>query len=63
MSTRKLSDGTDVPELDNPVTLKVYTKCPSKWMLVDLQTGERYIGHENPDAGSLHWKRLNFEDA
>ncbi len=58
MSTRTLMDGRDVPEFDKPVTLEVYTKCPQKWMLVDLQTGERYIGHEDPTVGPSHWKKV-----
>jgi hypothetical protein len=61
--TRTLLDGRDVPEKDKAVTLEVYTRCPEKWMLVDLQTGERYIGHDDPSAGPNHWKRVNFKDA
>ena len=59
MKTRILLDGQTVPELDNAVTLEVYTKCPEKWMLIDLQTGERYIGHSDQDAGPLHWKKVD----
>ena len=59
MKTRKLKDGTVVQELVNPKVLEVKTKCPEKWMLVDLETGERYIGYST--SGSLHWKRI--EDA
>lgn len=58
MKTRTLLDGNDVPDLEEPVTLEVYTKCPQKWMLIDLQTGERYIGHSDPDAGPSHWKKV-----
>ena len=56
---RKLQDGTEVPELEFPVTLEVYTKCPEKWILVDMETGERYVGHADPNAGPSHWKKLN----
>jgi len=59
MNTRTLLDGNQVAELDNPVTLEVYTKCPEKWMLVDLQTGERYMGHQDPNAGPSHWKKID----
>ena len=59
MNTRTLLDGRDVKELDKSVTLEVKTKCPSKWMLIDLQTGERYIGHEDPKKGPSHWKKIN----
>ncbi len=56
--TRTLLDGNDVPELDKAVTLEVYTKCPEKYMLIDMQTGERYIGHYDPDAGPSHWEKI-----
>jgi hypothetical protein len=57
--TRTLLDGRDVEELDEPITLKVYTKCPEKYMLVDMQTGERYIGYKT--QGNNHWRRINEE--
>jgi hypothetical protein len=56
MKTRTLLDGRDVEEFDKPVTLKVYTKCPEKYMLIDLQTGERYIGTRS--QGNQDWKRV-----
>lgn len=59
MKTRTLLDGKEVKEFESPVTLKVYTKCPEKYMLIDLQTGERYIGHEDPNAGPSHWKKVD----
>lgn len=55
---RKLLDGTQVPEFDIAVTLKVYTRCPSKYKLVDLETGEEYIG-QLPQENQPHWKRTN----
>lgn len=58
MTTRLLLDGRDVPELEGAVKLEVYTKCPEKWLLIDLQTGERYIGHNDPKAGPSHWKKV-----
>ena len=41
-------------ELADPVTLKVYTKAPTKWLLVDRETGETYQGNEE---GA--WDRLD----
>lgn len=52
--TRTLLDGRDVAELESPITLEVYTRCPEKWMLIDLQTGERYLGNKE----SLTWDRI-----
>jgi len=57
VSKRKLQTGEEVDELPNPIFLKVYTKCPEKWMLVDLETGERYIGHKT--EGKNSWNKLN----
>ena len=36
------------------VTLKVKTKSPEKWLLVDRETGQVYQGSE-----SGHWDRLD----
>lgn len=57
MHTRKLKTGEEVTELPNPVTLKVLTKCPEKWMLTDLETGERYIGYST--EGKNDWRRID----
>ncbi len=56
---RKLLAGTEVPELNESITLTIKTKCPQKWMLVDMETGEIYTPYDTP--GSLQWKRV--EDA
>jgi hypothetical protein len=53
---RKLLDGTQVPALDVPVVLTVLTKCPWKYKLVDMETGQVYIG-QMPLEGGLSWVR------
>jgi len=53
---RTLLDGTAVTELEEPKVLTVNTKCPEKWMLIDLETGERYIGY--PTEGKNSWKKV-----
>lgn len=58
MSERKLLDGTWVPAIDIAVTLEVYTKCPSKYKLVDMETGEEYVG-QLPQEGKPHWRRID----
>lgn len=55
---RKLQNGTEVYELENPVELVVKTKAPMKWKLVDRETGEEYIGN-NPKDGEFHWSKIN----
>jgi hypothetical protein len=56
LKTRTLKDGTVVQELDRVKILEVKTKCPEKWKLVDLETGEQYIGYTSD--GSLSWRKI-----
>lgn len=55
---RKLKDGSQVPNLEQNITLQVYTKCPSKYKLVDMETGEEYVG-QDPRHNNYHWKKIN----
>jgi hypothetical protein len=57
---RLLLDGREVQELDMPVKLEVYTKCPEKWVLIDLETGEQYTAYTN--EGLRQWKKLKPEE-
>lgn len=57
-NTRKLINNSLVEELEFPVTLTVYTKCPGKYKLIDLETGEEYVG-QDPRYNNYHWKKLN----
>ena len=43
---RTLKDKTEVETFDKPVDLIIHTKCPEKWKLIDLETGEEYLGSE-----------------
>ena len=56
MSYRKLIDGTKAEQLEKPVVLQIVTKCPSKYKLLDQETGEVYVGN-NPGPGEKvkHW--------
>jgi hypothetical protein len=45
--------GRDIPTTEHPVALNIYTRCPSKWVLVDTETGQTYRG--NPNG---YWDRL-----
>jgi len=49
----KIRKGRDIEDLTELVVLDVKTKCPSKWILIDTETGQSYKG--NPDG---HWDRL-----
>lgn len=54
---RKLLDGTEAQELSEAVELIIKTKCPNKYKLVDLETGEEYIGNR-PDEHKMYWKKV-----
>ena len=46
MNKRILKDGSEVNSFDRPVELIIHTKAPGKWKLIDLETGEEYLGSE-----------------
>lgn len=54
---RKLIDGASVTELQNAITLTVKTKCPHKYLLIDLETNETYRG-SNLDQPGAHWVKI-----
>ena len=43
---RKLLNGSTVSELDEAVDLIIHTKAPGKYKVIDLETGEEYVGSE-----------------
>ena len=55
MKTRKLKNGNIANELEKAITLKIYTKCPNKYKLIDMETGEEYIGSVSEDS---HWTKI-----
>jgi hypothetical protein len=54
---RTLKTGESVPELNEAKTLTVYTRCPEKWKLIDMETGEEYVGYSSDGKNS--WRKLN----
>ena len=46
MNKRILKDGSEVDSFDKPVDLIIHTKAPEKWKLVDMETGEEYLGSD-----------------
>jgi len=59
MKKRKLITGEEVSELKESKTLTVYTKCPEKWKLIDMETGEVYIGYSSD--GPLSWQKIPLD--
>jgi len=54
---RRLLNGSEANELETAVDLTIHTKCPEKWLLIDLETGQEYIGSEKPNLYGK-WKRI-----
>jgi hypothetical protein len=46
MNKRILKNGSEVDSFEKPVDLIIHTKAPEKWKLVDMETGEEYLGSE-----------------
>lgn len=53
----RMYQGAEVPDLEKAVDLTIHTKAPGKWLLIDLETGQEYIGSENPNLYG-RWKRI-----
>ena len=48
----------EIPELDKAISLSVYTKVPSKWILIDTETLDVYKGSNNLEIGK-QWQKIN----
>lgn len=57
MKTRILQDGRVVEELEEARTLSIKTRCPDKWILIDMETGEQYQPYKSD--GTLEWEKIN----
>jgi hypothetical protein len=58
---RVLQTGRVAEELDSAVHLTVITKCPEKYLLIDQETGQSYVGsnEDNPYLpGFKLWKLI-----
>ena len=51
----------EIPELDKAISLSVYTKVPSKWILIDTETLDVYKGSNNLEIGK-QWQKINHID-
>lgn len=53
---RTLRSGRAVPELADTSGLTLTTRCPTKWLAVDLETGDVWAGHSDG------WRRATAEE-
>jgi hypothetical protein len=57
----KMYQGATVEEFPKAVDLTVHTKAPGKWLLIDLETGQEYIGLDVPTKYG-RWRRIKDVD-
>ena len=50
---RELKNGENAEELESSVQLIIKTKCPTKWIIEDLETGQRYRANGTSKIGSM----------
>ncbi len=50
---RTLKNGEEAEELDSSVQLIIKTKCPTKWIIEDLETGQKYRANGNTEIGKM----------
>ena len=50
---RTLVNGEKAQELDSSVDLIIKTKCPTKWIIEDLETGQRYRANGETEIGRI----------
>ena len=50
---RKLINGEKVKELDSSINLIIKTKCPEKWIIKDLETGQSYRANGQTKLGKM----------
>ena len=50
---RILQNGEKVEELDSSIQLVIKTKCPKKWVIEDLETGQKYRANGDTEIGKM----------
>ena len=50
---RILKNGEKVQELETAMEIIIKTKCPTKWIVEDLETGQRYRANGNKEIGKM----------
>tara|TARA_S200000501_G_C20573459_1_gene633988 strand:+ start:150 stop:335 length:186 start_codon:yes stop_codon:yes gene_type:complete len=50
---RTLINGEKADELESSINLIIKTKCPTKWIIEDLETGQKYRANGNTKIGKM----------
>ena len=50
---RELKNGEKAIELESSFQLIIKTKCPTKWIIEDLETGQRYRSNGTTEIGTM----------
>ena len=50
---RKLKNGEEAEELETSIKLIIKTKCPKKWIIEDLETGQKYRANGKTEIGKM----------
>ena len=50
---RELKNGENAEELESSVQLIIKTKCPTKWIIEDLETSQRYRANGTTEIGTM----------
>ena len=50
---RTLKNGKKAEELKSSVQLIIKTKCPTKWIIEDMETGQKYRANGNTTIGQM----------
>ena len=50
---RTLINGKKAEELEKPINLIIKTKCPEKWIIEDLETGQKYQANGSKEIGKM----------
>lgn len=56
MRTRKLRSGRRVKDFPEEVSLTILSKCPDKWLFVDLETCDVWHRREPPKRVGGFWR-------
>jgi hypothetical protein len=53
----RIYHGAEVEEYTKAIDLTIHTKAPGKWLLIDLETGQEYIGSSTTNSYGK-WMRI-----